>query len=225
MPDNDDPNKLSQNNNSDDKPKEDFSKRLERWDMYADISDVGSISRRYFVMNAFDGALTMLGVVIGASMAPEAVDPLFIILAGLSGAFAMCISGISGAYMTESAEREREIKSLERAMLCKLDDSIHKEASKFATILTSLVDGFSPALAALIVISPFFMVNIGWMTMDMAFPISISLTMLVLLILGLYLAKISDQSLAKYGLRMLIVGLVTALMCALVAIALGAPAV
>ncbi len=224
MPDDDDTDKRSQNNNND-KPKEDFSDKLERWDMYCEISDVGSISRRYFVMNAFDGALTMLGVVIGASMAPEAVDPLFIILAGLSGAFAMCISGISGAYMTESAERERELKSLERALLCKLDDTVHKEASKFATILTSLVDGFSPALAALIVISPFFLVNAGYMTMDMAFPVSISLTMLVLLILGLYLAKISDQSLAKYGLRMLIVGLVTALMCAVVAIALGAPAV
>lgn len=196
---------------------------MKRWDMYAEISDVSSISRRYFVMNAFDGALTMLGVVIGASLVPDTVDPLFIILAGLSGAFAMCISGISGAYMTESAEREREMKSLERAMLTKMDDTVHREASKFATILTSLVDGFSPALAALIVISPFFMANAGWITMDVAFPASISLTMLVLLVLGLYLAKISDQSLAKYGLRMLIVGLVTALMCALVAIALGAP--
>ena len=146
--------------------------------------------------------------------------------AGLSGAFAMCISGISGAYMTESAEREREMKSLERAMLTKMeDDSMHREASKFATILTSIVDGFSPALAALIVISPFFMVNVGWITMETAFPASISMTMIVLLVLGLYLAKISDQSLAKYGLRMLIVGLVTALMCAGVAIMLGAPAV
>ncbi|MCK4758208.1 MAG: VIT1/CCC1 transporter family protein [Thermoplasmata archaeon] len=192
--------------------------------MYAEISDVGSISRRYFVMNAFDGALTMLGVVIGASLVPN-IDPLFIILAGLSGSFAMCISGISGAYMTESAEREREMRTLERAMLSSMDDTVHRDASKFATVLTSLVDGFSPALAALIVISPFFMVNAGWITMDVAFPASISLTMLVLLVLGLYLAKISDQSLAKYGLRMLIVGLVTALMCALVAIALGAPAV
>ena len=224
MPDDDDPDKRASNGN--DRPKEDFSQKLKRWDMYADISDVGSISRRYFVMNAFDGALTMLGVVIGASMTRGAIDPMFIILAGLSGAFAMCISGISGAYMTESAEREREIKVLERAMLSKMDEnSMHKEASRFATILTSLVDGFSPALAALIVISPFFMVRTGWMTIDLAFPLSISLTMLVLLVLGLYLAKISDQSLTKYGLRMLMVGLVTAILCAAFAFLLGAPAV
>ncbi|MCK5039146.1 MAG: hypothetical protein KAS16_08620, partial [Thermoplasmata archaeon] len=77
--------------------RENISEKLKRWDMYAEISDVGSISRRYFVMNAFDGALTMLGVVIGASMTTDLVDPMFIILAGLSGSFAMCISGISGA--------------------------------------------------------------------------------------------------------------------------------
>ncbi len=206
--------------------RENISEKLKRWDMYAEISDVGSISRRYFVMNAFDGALTMLGVVIGASMTTDLVDPMFIILAGLSGSFAMCISGISGAYMTESAEREREMKKLERALLKKIDDnSIHKEASRFATILTSIVDGFSPALAALIVISPFFMVRTGWMSIDTAFPLSISLTMMVLLVLGLYLAKISDQSLIKYGLRMLMVGLITAILCAAFAFALGAPAI
>ncbi len=225
MPDDDEPYKRASNNNNN-KPKEDLSEKLKRWDMYADISDVGAISRRYFVMNAFDGALTMLGVVIGASMSKGAIDPMFIILAGLSGAFAMCISGISGAYMTESAEREREIKDLERALLRKMDEnSMHKEASRFATILTSLVDGFSPALAALIVISPFFMVRTEWITMDIAFPLSISLTMGVLLVLGLYLARISDQSLVKYGLRMLVVGLITAILCAAFAFALGAPAI
>ena len=39
---------------------------IKRWKNYSKISGVGAITRRYFVMNAFDGALTMLGVVIGA---------------------------------------------------------------------------------------------------------------------------------------------------------------
>ena len=33
---------------------------LDRWKRYHQISEVGDITRRYFVMNAFDGALTML---------------------------------------------------------------------------------------------------------------------------------------------------------------------
>jgi len=33
---------------------------------YSDITNVGPIVRRYFVIGAFDGALTILGVIIGA---------------------------------------------------------------------------------------------------------------------------------------------------------------
>jgi len=43
-----------------------IKKTLNRWKRYHRVSGVSSITRRYFVMNAFDGALTMLGVVIGA---------------------------------------------------------------------------------------------------------------------------------------------------------------
>lgn len=46
--------------------KKEIKKTLKRWKRYHKISDAGSITRRYFVMNAFDGALTMLGVIIGA---------------------------------------------------------------------------------------------------------------------------------------------------------------
>ena len=42
---------------------------IKRWKKYYEISSAGDITRRYFVMNAFDGALTMLGVVIGAYIA------------------------------------------------------------------------------------------------------------------------------------------------------------
>ena len=50
------------------------SSLMDRIEEYIKISNVGEISRRYFVMNAFDGALTMLGVIIGAHIA------MFIIL-------------------------------------------------------------------------------------------------------------------------------------------------
>jgi len=69
-----------------------IKKTFKRWKQYSKISGVSSITRRYFVMNAFDGALTMLGVVIGAYIA---------------GSIAMGASGMSGAYMAEKAEREK----------------------------------------------------------------------------------------------------------------------
>lgn len=195
--------------------------RLERWKMYAEISDLGTIARRYFVMNAFDGALTMLGVVIGAAMA-QTETPTIIIAAGISGSFAMGISGFSGAYMAESAERTKEIKGIEKAMLKPMDeDSMHKEAAKFATKVTAMVDALSPAIAALAVISPYFLIHFGILDMSAAFIVSLGITLAILSILGMYLAKVTEENMLWHGLRMLAVGLITAILCVVVSIALG----
>ncbi len=198
-----------------------FSNRVQRWKTYIEISNLGAIVRRYFVMNAFDGALTMLGVVIGASLA-NIQEPLIIISAGLSGSFAMGISGFSGAYMAESAERTKELKVLEKAMLREMDeDSMHKEAARFATRVTAVVDALSPALAALVVISPYFFVHYGYMDMSAALVCALLLTLTILSLLGVYLARVTEESMMRHGLKMLIVGLITALLCSLVAIGLG----
>lgn len=187
---------------------------------YAEISNVGEISRRYFVMNAFDGALTMLGVVIGAYLA-NIRAPLSIISAGVAGSLAMGISGVSGAYMTEKAERLKQLKTLEKAMLKNLRNSIQYRSHRFATLMAALVDGLSPALAAICVISPFFMVHLGFLTFENAFFYSIGITLVVLFSLGVYLAKISDENVIAYGLQMLAVGVITAALAIVVSIALG----
>jgi predicted membrane protein (TIGR00267 family) len=206
---------------SDKADKRAFSERIERWKTYIEICDLWAIVRRIFVMNAFDGALTMLGVVIGATLA-NIQDPFIVISAGISGSLAMGISGFSGAYMAESAERTKELKILEKAMLTKMDDeSLHKEAAKFATRVTALVDAASPAIAAIIVISPFFFVALGSIGMSMAFVGSLILTLIILSSLGIYLARITEESLVRQGLKMLIVGLITAFLCSLIAIGLG----
>ena len=195
--------------------------RLARWKLYAEISDLGPITRRYFVMNAFDGALTMLGVVIGAAMA-HMENPTIILAAGISGSFAMGISGFSGAYMAESAERTKEIKDIEKAMLKPMgEDSMHKEAAKFATKVTALVDAISPAIAALAVISPYFLIGIGVFDMSSAFVASLAITFAILSMLGMYLAKVTEENMLWHGLKMLAVGLLTAILCVLVSIALG----
>lgn len=172
-------------------------------------------------MNAFDGALTMLGVVIGAAMA-HMDDPSVIIAAGISGSFAMGISGFSGAYMAESAERTKELKNIEAAM-CKpmKDESLHKEAAAFATKVTALVDAVSPAIAALIVIMPYFFVRLDWMSMSSAFIASLAITFAILSLLGVYLARVTRDNMLRHGLKMLIVGIVTAILCVLVSVMLG----
>ena len=196
-----------------------IEKTLKKWKRYHRISDVGPISRRYFVMNAFDGALTMLGVVIGAYVA-GILEPMPIISAAIAGSIAMGTSGMSGAYMTEKAERTKKLKELEKAMLTDLKNGLHHKSHKFATIFAALIDGISPALAAMLVVSPFFMVNPGIITVETAFFTCIVLTLTVLSLLGVYLAKISDESMIRYGVQMLLVGCVTAFLCVLTSILL-----
>ncbi|GAG65884.1 unnamed protein product, partial [marine sediment metagenome] len=38
---------------------------IERFKTYAKISDFGSIARRYFVNNFYDGMLTIIGILLG----------------------------------------------------------------------------------------------------------------------------------------------------------------
>ena len=197
-----------------------IEKTLKKWKQYHRISDAGSITRRYFVMNAFDGALTMLGVVIGAYVA-GILEPMPIISAAVAGSIAMGTSGMSGAYMTEKAERTKKLKELEKAMLTNLKNGLHHKSHNFATIFAALVDGISPALAAMLVVSPFFMVNPGIITVETAFFTCIVLTLAVLSMLGVYLAKISDESMIRYGIQMLLVGCFTAFLCVLTSILLG----
>jgi predicted membrane protein (TIGR00267 family) len=193
---------------------------LEKWKQYYKISNVGTISRRYFVMNAFDGALTMLGVVIGAFVS-GILEPLPIISAAVAGSIAMGTSGISGAYMAEKAERTKNLKDLEKAMLTNMKNGLHYKSHRFATIFAALVDGISPALAAMFVVSPFFLVSLGIINSQTAFITCIFITLLVLSLLGVYLAKISDENMIKYGIQMLAVGGVTAFLCIITSMLLG----
>ena len=201
-------------------PKKKIKKTIKRWKQYSRISNVGSITRRYFVMNAFDGALTMLGVVIGAYVS-GILNSITIISAGLAGSIAMGASGVSGAYMTEKAERTKKIKKLEKAMLADMGNGLHKKSHRFATVFAAIVDGASPALAAMLVISPFFLANFGIIATEIAFYACIALTLAILTLLGIYLARISDESVIKYGIQMLLVGLITAFLCVGSAILLG----
>ena len=74
------------------------------------------IVRRYVIINSFDGALTILGIIF-AEFFTRIDDPRMVILPGLGAAVAMCVSGIWGAYSAERAEVKRSIRELEVHMM------------------------------------------------------------------------------------------------------------
>jgi predicted membrane protein (TIGR00267 family) len=169
---------------------------------------MGPIARRYFVKNGFDGSMTMLGIIVGAWVV-NVTQTEIIVTAGLGACLAMGISGVSGAYMTERAERKRDLKDLETAMMVNLKDSVITDATTFVSFYAALVDGGSPILTALISLSPFFLVVHNLLPIQNAYMSSLVITLVTLFMLGIYLGKIAKENALLYGIQTLIAGLAT----------------
>lgn len=184
-------------------------KFLKKIKTYIRVSGAGPIGRRYFVMNAFDGAMTTLGIVMGASVS-EITQASWIISAGLGASLAMGISGFTGVFMTEEAERKKALLVLEKSMFRKLGKSIIGRAERFAIFWTAIIDGISPAMASLISLTPFFLAAYQLFSIGLATYISIGLTFLMLFGLGVFLGKISKRNVILHGMKMLLTGLIMA---------------
>lgn len=179
-----------------------FLARLRRYD---DIADIRAIARRYFAMNAFDGVVTLLGVLIGSYVA--GIDRASIIITtGLSTAGAMGVSGFVGAYLTETAERERELAALERQTLTSLEETRIGRAGRAAVVVVTLVDGLSPALAALLVLLPFFLAGF-FPSLQEVYLTGFALALVVLAALGAFLGGVSGGRRLAYALRTALAGL------------------
>ena len=85
-----------------DRVQESIKNSLDDIDTYFQVTGAQKIIRRYFAMNAFDGAMTSLGVVIGAYLS-QINDPRSVIGVIITSGIAMMVSGFSGTYMTERA--------------------------------------------------------------------------------------------------------------------------
>lgn len=174
--------------------------------LYLKIVKEEEIARRYFVMNSFDGALTILGIVIAVYISGERNTTL-IIISSLGAAIAMTVSGIWGAYSIERAERQRSLRELEMHLLSDLDETEIERKVNITTILVALVDGFSPLLVSIVTITPFLAVQIGLLALETAFYLSLSLIALVLIVLGAMVGKIAKENMIKSGLSMLFAGI------------------
>jgi len=174
---------------------------------YGKLANVAEIARRYFAMNAFDGALTMIGVLMGNFTA--GVDtPRIVVSTGLATSVAMGISGLWGAYLTEAAERKREISEISEQVLIDLNDTRIGKASRFAVAVVAVVDGISPALAALIILSPFFIADVFGQIQIVYFT-ALGMALLSLFALGAFLGTVSRENVFLYGLRTVVAGLVS----------------
>jgi len=187
------------------------------------------IARRYLAMNAFDGALTMLGLILGglitinpAHTAEAVLQFNAILLAAAGTSIAMAISGFSGSYLTESAERDREVDELGKAMLSDMSDTLYAKATRTTSVVVAVVDGASPAIAAFIIIIPLFFVPGGYLHYQMAFYMAIAICMFLLFCLGLFLGSVSKKNMWSYGIKTLFAGIMTAILMFIISSFTGA---
>lgn len=189
----------------------DRKKPIRRWldqaSQYNDIANVGEIARRYFAMNAFDGILTIIGVLMG-NLSAGIEDANVVITTGLSTCIAMGISGLWGSYLTESAERKHDLEELGRSTLTDLNDTHIGRASRYAAVFISIVDGLSPFLAALLVLIPFFLHGM-FPNIQMVYYTTLGVALATLFALGVFLGNISKDNLIISGVKTVIAGIVS----------------
>jgi predicted membrane protein (TIGR00267 family) len=166
------------------------------------------IARRYFVVNGFDGALTMLGIITGFYGSGEA-DPVVIVSACVGAAVALGVSGVTSAYISEAAERARQFEALEDAMVANLEDSVHGRARKLVPIFIAAVNGLAPLSISLVIIAPLWLSIYVEPAASRALEASIAVALSVIFLLGVFLGRISRMFWLLAGLRALLVALLT----------------
>jgi predicted membrane protein (TIGR00267 family) len=183
---------------------------------YDKLANISEIARRYFAMNAFDGVLTIIGVLMGNFIA-GVVNPQIVVSTGLATYIAMGVSGLWGAYLTETAERQRDLDELNRLTLTDLKDTRIGKAGRAAVIIVAIVDGLSPFMAALVVLIPFFTAGL-FPDITWAYYTSLALALLTLFSLGLFLGRVSRGNMIVYGFKTILAGVVSILIAFLLGV-------
>lgn len=182
---------------------------IQRIRAYNKLANIGEIVRRYFALNAFDGVLTLIGVLMG-NITAGVTQPRIVVNTGLATCIAMGVSGLWGAYLTEAAERKRDLAELNRHTLTDLGPTQIGQASRMAVVMVMLVNGFSPFLAALVVLLPFFVSDL-FSDIRSIYYAALSLALIILFSIGLFLGRISQENLVGYGLKTVGAGVVSIL--------------
>lgn len=167
-------------------------------------------ARRAFANNAFDGVLTFLGILMG-NLVLEEFRPVTVIHIGLSTCLAIGMSGAFGRFLSEWSERKRHLHQMEKDLLTDLSDTSIEREGREKIVIISLIDGISPALAAMIPLTPFFLARSSIISISTSIMASFALVLVVLFGLGIFLGRTSEENILVYGGVTVSVGFITSL--------------
>ncbi len=181
---------------------ESLKEKIETYKLYSSMTDLVPIVRRYFIIGYFDGALTILGLIMGAHLSRKAT-PEVVISAGVATAIALGISSGWGAYEAERVEQTAMKMERDKAMLRSVGGIVER-AHNFAILVSSLVHAISPVVASLIPL-----IFYVFLPVNEAFPFAIAFGLIQLFAVGAFMGKVSKSGILKSGVRLMLAGLVT----------------
>ncbi len=169
---------------------------------------------RYVALGTMDGILAVMGVTLTASgisaVGGGEISNFLIGLTGLSGGIALAMSNAFGSFIRERAEETRTLRELEKKMVMnegQLDDTVIHKKAKRRIYMSMFTHGFSSFTGAFVPVLPFLLIA-DRMTATIT---TIVLCFMALIILGIYLGRVSRESLFKTSVEIVIIGIVISL--------------
>ncbi len=150
----------------------------------------------------------MLGLLVGFYVSEDVRLPVAI-NACLGVAIALGMSGVSSAYISEAAEKQRELQELEQAMVSDLGNSAYGQAARLLPIVIALVNGMAPLAISLVIILPLWLAP--HIEIFSTFPLESAfvITLIMIFLLGVYLGQISHTFWLWAGLQTLLIATIT----------------
>ncbi len=150
----------------------------------------------------------MLGLLVGFYVSEDVRLPV-VINACLGVAIALGMSGVSSAYISEAAEKQRELRELEKAMVTDLGGSAHGQAARLLPLFIAFVNGIAPLAISLVILLPLWLVPsiefFGTFPLESAF----AMALIMIFLLGVYLGQVSHTFWLLAGLQTLLIAAAT----------------
>ncbi len=166
---------------------------------------VGPIIRRFFINTLFDSTFMLLGIIVGSAFAGDAGLNV-IIVTMLTTSLALGISTGVSVYEAESLEQERKIADLEKALFTDLQDTSIQKTAKYTILIATLINFATPLFSCAVTITPFVLVALGILHLNVAGWISIASALATLFVAGVYMGRMGKTNPYKKGLRMVAFG-------------------
>ncbi len=165
---------------------------------------------RYVALGSLDGILAVMGVTLAASGVSAAggveISNFVIGLTGLSGGIALAMSNAFGSFIGERAEESRTLRELEERMMLsegELDDTLIHQQAKRRIYMSMFTHGFSSFVGSFVPVVPFLLIA----SRTTALITTLVACFIALIALGIYLGRVSRESLLKTSVEIVIIGI------------------